>query len=168
MKSIRNRRVSLTREVFVRSASAETENQRNQARSGAGLGACACACVRAVVAVLALTPFPRVGETLAFFRQFSFAVAVSLGGVSLEGGRSGGARSRGRPLPRASERPRERTRAPEGARSRGRPLPRAPAPDGARSRGRSRERAPSGAVLCVPGWPHQFGVANGAIMAFFN
>ena len=45
-------------------------------RSGAGLGACVCACVRAVAVLLVLTVALLVGETLAFFRRFSLAVAV--------------------------------------------------------------------------------------------
>jgi hypothetical protein len=164
MKSIGNRRVSQIRKFAVRSASAERENQRNQARSGAGLGACACACVRALVAVLALTPFPRIGETLAFFRQFSFAVAVSLGGVSLGGGRSGaGLGACACACVRAVVAVLALT-----------PAPRVGEPP-AFFRQFSFAVAVSlggvslgGAVLCVPGWPRQFGAAKGAIMAFFT
>ena len=144
MKSIGNRRVSQIRKFAVRSASAETENQRLSGASALGSGR-----PRGANALGSARPRERVP---------SGADARSRGRSLPRASAPEGFRSPGRPLPRAF--------APEGVR--GRPLPRASAPEGARSRGRSRERALSGAVLCVPGWSHQFGLAKGAIMAFFT
>ena len=76
-KCIGNARVPRVTGFFARSASAGTRNVRKLRRA-----LCARIWYESVLAAALWE-----GETLAFFRRFSLAVAVSLGGVSLGGGR---------------------------------------------------------------------------------